>query len=126
MFDDRLKKLREAHHITQREAAKKIGIIPRTYASYENNEREPNSEVLIKLSDMFDVSIDYLLGRNTQISINESLNVYQQEQKEISDLKLKNRLIEYVRMANISQTQMRELMGFIKVMENESKQTGNN
>jgi transcriptional regulator with XRE-family HTH domain len=119
MFDDRLKKLREATHITQREAAKKIGMMPRTYASYENNEREPNSETLLKLSEFFNVSIDYLLGRNAPKDTNKP-NAYEQEQNEINDLRLKNEIISLVRMAKVSQRQLRELIGIIKVMEDEN------
>lgn len=62
MFEQRLKKLREARGITQKTAADELGIPQRTYASYENNEREPNSELLVKLSQAYGVTADYLLG----------------------------------------------------------------
>lgn len=62
MFDQRLKKLREAQGLTQKAAADKMGIPLRTYASYENNEREPNSEILVKLSQTYGVTVDYLIG----------------------------------------------------------------
>lgn len=62
MFDQRLKKLREARRITQKTAAHELGIPHRTYASYENNEREPNSEILVKLSKVYGVTVDYLIG----------------------------------------------------------------
>ena len=62
MFDERLKKLREERGLTQKQVAEALNMNPRTYSSYENNEREPNSEILLLIADLFDVSIDYLVG----------------------------------------------------------------
>lgn len=62
MFDERLKKLREERGLTQKQVAEVLEMNPRTYSSYENNEREPNSEMLLMIADLFDVSIDYLVG----------------------------------------------------------------
>lgn len=62
MFEDRLKRLREARGLGQKDVCDQLDLKLRTYASYENNEREPNSEVLVAMSKFFGVSIDYLLG----------------------------------------------------------------
>lgn len=62
MFEDRLKKLRLARNLSQGEISEILGIKPRTYISYECNQREPNSEILKKLALFFGVSADYLLG----------------------------------------------------------------
>lgn len=70
MFEERLKRLREARGMTRKEVADKLSLNLRTYISYENNERETNSEVLVKLSKLFGVTTDYLLG-NTSLSDNE-------------------------------------------------------
>lgn len=59
----RLRELRIEKGQNMSEMAKEIGIPYTTYISYEKGEREPNSEMLIKLSRHFDVSIDYLIGR---------------------------------------------------------------
>lgn len=71
MFDDRLKNLRKSRGLSQLEISKHLGLKPRTYVSYENNEREPDSQVLIKIAQFFDVSIDYLLdfNANSQVSV---------------------------------------------------------
>lgn len=61
MFEDRLKKLRLARGLSQQEVAKELGLKVNTYRNYENNEREPNSTVLIKLGAYFGVTLDYLL-----------------------------------------------------------------
>lgn len=65
MFNDRLKRLREARGLSRQQVSDMLDIKSRTYVSYENNEREPNSEILIKLSEFFGVSVDYLLGVST-------------------------------------------------------------
>lgn len=70
MFEERLKRLREARGMTRKEVSDKLSLNLRTYISYENNERETNSEVLVKLSKLFGVTTDYLLG-NTSLSDNE-------------------------------------------------------
>ncbi|WPQ68399.1 helix-turn-helix domain-containing protein [Weissella paramesenteroides] len=58
----RLKELRKAKGMQQQEAAKELNIPGSTYSHYELNEREPRIDVLIKLADYFDVSVDYLIG----------------------------------------------------------------
>ena len=61
---NRIKKLREDLHMTQQELADKLGGAKSTIAMYENETRKPSMEVLIKLSEIFDCSIDYLLGKS--------------------------------------------------------------
>ena len=59
----RLKKLRKAKGLSQTQLANELGMIKQTYSNYENEKREPNIATLIKLADYFDVSVDYLIGR---------------------------------------------------------------
>ena len=47
----------------QKDVAQRLGIDRTTYAKYESGASEPNHETLLKLSELFDVSADYLLGR---------------------------------------------------------------
>lgn len=58
-----IRQLREAAGLNMRETAKNLGIPYTTYVNYEKGEREPNSEMLIKIAEYFGTSIDYLLGR---------------------------------------------------------------
>ena len=62
MFDNRLEQLRIDMGLNKKDAAVALGMAYTTYLGYEKNEREPNSEVLIKIAKFFDVDIDYLLG----------------------------------------------------------------
>lgn len=75
MFDNRLMKLREELGRTKKEVAEALGMPYTTYSNYESNLREPNSEVLIKIADFYNVSIDYLLGLTDIKSIDEDLKV---------------------------------------------------
>lgn len=62
-----LKKLREKTNLTQTEVARISGINLRNYNKYENNVTEPDIETLCKLADFYHVTIDELVGRNTNM-----------------------------------------------------------
>lgn len=64
MFAQRLKKLRQEKNLLQSQLAEEIGISNRTISMYEQGNSEPNTEILIKLSHFFNVSIDYLVGNS--------------------------------------------------------------
>lgn len=62
-WNDTLKQLREKSGKSMSSIADSLGIPKGTYASYEYGKREPNIEMLTKISKFYDVSIDYILGR---------------------------------------------------------------
>ena len=64
MFQIRLKKLREEKNMSQYVFAKDFGIAQSTVGGWESGKREPNFETMQKLADYFNVSVDYLLGRD--------------------------------------------------------------
>jgi transcriptional regulator with XRE-family HTH domain len=59
----RLRDLREDNDITQNQIALMLNIKQNTYSQYENGKREVPINILWKLADFYDVSIDYLVGR---------------------------------------------------------------
>lgn len=61
----RLRKLREEMGLSQGELAKKLGISRTAYVKYETGESKPMRK-LQELSDLFNVSIDYLLGNDIE------------------------------------------------------------
>ena len=65
MFSDILKKLRKENHITQEVLAAKIGVERSSIGKYEASGVIPSIDVLIKIADIFNVTLDYLLGRET-------------------------------------------------------------
>lgn len=60
---ENLKKARERKHLTQSQAAEILGVSDGAYKNYEQGKREPSNELLCKISDIFGVTTDYLLGR---------------------------------------------------------------
>jgi len=59
----RLKELRKESQKTQKEVAEKTGINEMTLAGYEGNRAEPHIEALVRLADVYRVSLDYVLCR---------------------------------------------------------------
>ncbi len=62
MFAERLKELRKEKNMTQVQLAETLGVSKGTIAMWEIGKREPNFEMLDRLSDVFDRRIDYILG----------------------------------------------------------------
>ena len=60
---ERLKRLRKENGVSQKEVADYIGVSVIAYSNYEQGIREPSLDVLLKLSDFFDTTCDYLLGK---------------------------------------------------------------
>lgn len=63
IFQERLIEQRKLNGLTQRQIADYLKIAQPSYIRYENGTSEPSLENLVKLADCFDVSVDYLLGR---------------------------------------------------------------
>lgn len=67
ILGDRLRELRESKGWSQKYVALKLGIKQSsTYANWEYGIRDPDTETLSKLADLFEVKTDYLLGRNNE------------------------------------------------------------
>lgn len=61
-FGQVLKDLRCEQGISQRELGKKFGVCNQTVSFWENGQREPDLDSLVKLAEYFGVTTDYLLG----------------------------------------------------------------
>jgi transcriptional regulator with XRE-family HTH domain len=78
-WNKRIRDLREDHDMTQDELADKLNISKRTLLRYESGISEPTIGILISLSLIFNVSIDYIAGvKDSDVieeeSIKEQLN----------------------------------------------------
>ncbi|RND00236.1 helix-turn-helix domain-containing protein [Lysinibacillus halotolerans] len=62
---ERLKEARKLKGFTQIEAATKLGITNGALSGYERNYRDPDTEMLKKLANLYEVSTEWLLGNNT-------------------------------------------------------------
>lgn len=63
IFRERLFEQRKLNNVTQRQMAEYLKITQPSYIRYENGTAEPSLENLVKIADFFDISTDYLLGR---------------------------------------------------------------
>lgn len=61
-FAKRLRELRKKYKCTQETLAKALNAAKSTISMYENGNREPDIETIIKIAEFFNVSIEYLLG----------------------------------------------------------------
>lgn len=68
---NRLKELRRLSNLTQRQTSLKLGVTERSYQRFESGENKPSLSNLIELANIFNVSLDFLVGREGQF--NDSL-----------------------------------------------------
>lgn len=61
MINIKIKNLRQKFELTQEQLANKLNIAPSTIGMYEQGRRTPNLDTLIKISNIFHISIDMLL-----------------------------------------------------------------
>ena len=66
MFGDRLKELREEKEFTQEELGKFLNVSRQTISGYESGSIEPSIANLVKITDIFNISLDYLLCRTKE------------------------------------------------------------
>ena len=65
---EHLKTARKKSGLTQQEVANAIGVVQSAYKNYEQGNREPKGDTVVMLANLFHVTTDYLLGRNTDKS----------------------------------------------------------
>lgn len=63
----RLKSLRKINGMSREELGKQIGVSKQAIANYEQNVNEPTLTNVIKISKIFNVSIDYLVGNEKEV-----------------------------------------------------------
>lgn len=93
---ERIRELRTNKHLKQSELGKILNVSKVSVSGYENNTREPDQSTIIKLADFFNVSTDYLFGRELQnINLIRNLNEdieklpHSQQQEIIAFIKFK-------------------------------------
>lgn len=75
MISDRLKALRQEKDLLQKDIANYLNISTSAYGFYEQGKRTPDTQIIKKLADFFNVSVDYLLGKtDIRESAEEILN----------------------------------------------------
>ena len=72
-FSERLKDLRKQAGLTQVDVAEKLGISQPAYASWERGVKKPTQENLVKIAQILNVSVDYLVGNSNEENTNKEL-----------------------------------------------------
>ena len=67
----RLRELRKINNLTQKDLGKKVTVCAQTILNWENNVYQPSVNELIKLADIFNVSLDYLVNRERKNNIDD-------------------------------------------------------
>lgn len=92
----KIKYCREANDLSQSQLSQKLGVSQRNISYYENGERIPPADILLKLADIFKVSIDYILGNDNHVGkqsmhcndiCNRIYDIASHSKKRIEDLK---------------------------------------
>lgn len=91
-FGKRVKQLREERGLSRNELAKSLNITYAALSKYETDDRFPSEDILSRIADYFEVSVDNLIGRNCTQHINringskEELEKHIEIAKEINEL----------------------------------------
>jgi transcriptional regulator with XRE-family HTH domain len=79
MIGETIKKLRTDKNYTQKDLAKILGISASAVGMYEQGRREPDNAILIKMSHVFEVSVDEILGLCDQEQAPKTLDEFVSE-----------------------------------------------
>ena len=66
MIGKKIKELRKKNKMTQKELSIKLGVSPAAVGLWETNKRTPDFDMLTKISDIFNVPLDYLIKDNLE------------------------------------------------------------
>lgn len=105
-FHEKLKVLRKKKGLTQQEVADLVHVDRVRITNWENGKREPNFENLSMLACIFDVSIDFLLSENLEISKETYLKL-KEEKKNLFSVRLKELRLQH----GFSQEELAEKIG---------------
>ena len=89
-----LVEIRKNQNLSQTKVAKDLEIPIMTYNNYEKKRNNPSLDMLIKLADYFDVSLDYLCGRQ----YNNQIGYIPEEKKEVVKLILQLNQINTIKL----------------------------
>ncbi len=100
-FSSRLKQLRTEKQMSQRALGALLGLSDKTISAYENGRNTPDFETLTKLSKVFRVSVDYLIGAS--------------EDSEFSETTLQEYSLKTVSVYNIASLQIGKAIEYLKL-----------
>ena len=111
MLKDRIRKLRIESKLSQGALGNQLSLSQQAIAKWESGKSEPDSENILKLSEIFDVDVNYLLGK---INIRNPIEKEHLNSKESDALEVYNKLIELNDGECLSQNQKLALISFLE------------
>lgn len=91
MFGKRLRNVRMYNKNTQQSIADLLDLTLGSYQKYEQEERVPSLNIIVKIADIFNIPVDYLLGRDEYLkSIGIEINIPEAPMKKRRKIKQKS------------------------------------
>jgi len=111
----RISQLRDKRGWTQEQLAASLGISRAALSHYEKNRREPDTETLTKIADLFRVTIDYLVGRTELPEGTVDSDVRQfLDELELSDAELLERFSLTIDGRKLTADEARRFIAFVR------------
>ncbi len=111
----RISQLRDKRGWTQEQLAASLGISRAALSHYEKNRREPDTETLTKIADLFKVTIDYLVGRTELPGGTVDMDVRQfLDELELSDAELLDRFSLTIDGRKLTPDEARRFIAFVR------------
>lgn len=107
-----IRNLREDNDLKQKTVASYLGVAQQTYSNYENGHRDIPLWAILKLSEYYKVSIDYLLGADTGYPGNTNLNG-----KYLDDINLHDVVYD---MQQLNTKNRQDLLRYIRFLKTEN------
>ncbi len=118
---NRLAFLRDQRGLTQEELAASLGISRAALSHYEKGRREPDTETLGKIADLFQVSIDYLVGRTSQPQTTLDPEIRQfADELELSDEQILEHFSLTIDGRKLTADEARRFIAFVRAERNMS------
>lgn len=114
-YGKRIATLRDKQGWTQEELSRRLGISRAALSHYEKNRREPDFETLTKLADIFNVSIDYLVGRtnNPGSLLDEDVRAFT-DHLELSDEAILSKFSLTIDGKQLSEEEAKRFIAFVR------------
>jgi len=118
-FAKRLAMLREEKSMSRRDLAKALNISYSSISKYETNARFPDQETLKAIADIFQVSIDYLVGRT------DVRNFYEKSKDAENDYVSENELHDSYYNIGLPDEAIRQINDYIEFIKQKYRSEGN-
>ena len=83
LVGQRIRKLRKEKNLSQQDLGYELGVTKVSVCGYENGTRTPSLDVLVNISEVLGVSLDYLVGREEVVINEENENIVKMSSTDI-------------------------------------------